>query len=123
VEHQRLIDYITKEALKRNLTIPEFARAIGFSENHMGNIMRGSQPGLDVCKRLARALSLKTSEVLYMAGHLTEDDLNSPSEIPADLLPLLRQVAQMKGTPFFDAAVEIIETSLDSVIKLFRKAA
>lgn len=123
MEHQKLIDYINKEAVKRNLTVPEFARAIGFTDNHIRNITNGVQPGLDVCKRLAKALNLKTTDVLYMAGHITEDDLNSPSEVPADLLPLLRQVSQMKGTPFFDAALQIVEDSLDTVIKLFRRAA
>lgn len=123
MDSQRLIDYINKEALKRNLTISEFAREIHFTENHLGNIMRGTTPGLDVCLRLARELKLKPDYVLYLAGHITEDELDSPDQVPAELLPVLHDIGRMRGTPFFTAALDIVERSLDAVIKLFKEAA
>jgi plasmid maintenance system antidote protein VapI len=123
VEHQRLIDYINQEALRRSLTVTELARTIKFNENHIGNIMRGQRPGLDVCLRLARAFNIKPDYMLYMAGYITEDELDAPGEIPAELLPTIQKLSRMRGTPFFDTAMRLVEDVIDKVVHLWDVAA
>jgi plasmid maintenance system antidote protein VapI len=123
VEHQRLVDYINQEALRRSLTVTELARDIKFNENHIGNIMRGQQPGLDVCLRLARAFKLRPDYVLFLAGHITEEELDAPQEIPAELLPTIHKLSRMRGTPFFDTATKLIIDVINQVENLFKVAA
>lgn len=123
LEHQRLLDYLDKEANSRGLTLAELALSIGMTPTHLYNLRNGKQPGLQVCLDIARALKLRPEFVLYLAGHIREDELESPSEIPPELLPRLQRLAQLKGTPFFDTAISLVESAIDQVIKLFKIAA
>lgn len=121
MEHQRLVDFINKEAVKRNVTVSELARSIGFNESHLGNIMRGQQPGLDVCIRLARSLHVKADYLLYLAGHFEIGDM-STGDIPIELAEAVSKAAQLRGTPYYDLAVSGVENTLSLIIEAYELA-
>jgi transcriptional regulator with XRE-family HTH domain len=123
LEHQKLIDYLDNERERRNLDQQEFATLLGMSPQVYANLRSYKRPGLKVCLHIARVLRLQSDYVLYLAGHIEEHELDSPNEIPPELLPTLARLQQLKGTPFFDTAVELLERTIDSVMKLFQKAA
>lgn len=123
MQHQKLVEFLDQEAIKRRLTPTELSRKIGLNENQLGNIMRGTVPGLKVCRQIARAFDVKPDYILYLAGHIEEDELTAPSEIPTELVPSLRRLSNLKGTPFFDTAVDLAEGAIEGIIKLFKVAA
>lgn len=123
MQHQKLVDFLEKEAAKEGLSMAELSRKMGLNQNQLGNISRGVVPGLSVCLDVARHFDLKPDYVLFLAGHITEDELDAPEAIPVELLPLLHKLVQIKGTPFWDYALNMIEEVIEGVLKLFKIAA
>lgn len=122
-EHQRLIEFIDAEADKRSLNVSEMAGVLGMSASQLYNLRNGKQPGLQICLDIARSMNLKPDYVLYLAGHIDESELDSPSEIPTEILPTLQRLQQLRGTPFYGTALDLMEAAIDNVIKLFKVAA
>lgn len=123
LEHQRLMNVLEKEAQAKGMSLAEFAPHIGLSASHLYNLRNGKQPGLQVCLDIARALHLQPDYVLFLAGHIEEHELDSPKQIPAELLPTLARLERLKGTPFFETALDMIEDTIDKMLRLFDKAA
>lgn len=122
-EHQRLIEYLDREMQDRNLSIAELAALIGLNPSQLYNLRNGKQPGLQVCIDIARALKRRPDYILYLAGHITEEELDMPENIPPEILPTINKLERMKGTPFFDTAINIMEAAVDKVMDLFKIAA
>lgn len=122
-QHQRLIEFLEGEAAKRRLNLGELGTLIGLNGSQLYNIRNGKQPGLTVCLEIARYFDLKPDYVLYLAGHIEEDELNAPEALPVELLPMLNKLEQIKGTPFFDTALDLMDDVLERVLKLFKIAA
>lgn len=123
-EQQPLIDFLEADRIKRNMEVVQFASLLGFSQpNQYYNLRNGKKSGPQQCIDMARALGYNPNYFLYLGGYIREDELDAPKEIPAELLPHLEKVSQMKGTPFFNTAVDLIEKAVDAVVQLFKVAA
>jgi transcriptional regulator with XRE-family HTH domain len=123
IEHQPLINFLEQEADKRGLNLTELAERLGISPSHLYTIRNGKQPGLKVCLDIARALKVRPDYILFLAGHITEDELDAPQQIPAELLPTIQKLSRMRGTPFFDTAMRLVEDVIDKVVHLWDVAA
>lgn len=96
---------------------------MGLNENQLGNLARGGIPGLKLCQDIADYFHWPLMTVLYWAGHIKEEELDSPDRIPPELMPTIRKLASMRGTPFYDTALSMFENMVDKVIELFKVAA
>jgi DNA-binding XRE family transcriptional regulator len=123
VEHQALIDYLDKVAEERQLSQGELSTLIDISTDQLYNLKSGKQPGLTICLRIARGMNLKPDYVLWLAGHITEAELDAPEVLPAELMPTLNKLSRLRGTPFFTRALDIIEDVVDHMAELFKEAA
>lgn len=112
-----------QEAAKQGLSLAELSRHIGWNPNQLGNITRGTVPGLSLCLDIARHFDMKPDYVLYLAGHISEDELDAPEAIPAELLPTINRLTRFRGTPFFNTALKMIEGVIDQMSELFKEAA
>jgi hypothetical protein len=123
VDQQPLINFLEAERLKRHLEPPEFAPLLGISVNQYYNLRNGKKSGPQQCIDLARALNVRPDYFLYLGGYIREDELDAPKEIPKELLPSIQNLARMRGTPFFDQALRMVESAIDVVSELFKIAA
>jgi transcriptional regulator with XRE-family HTH domain len=73
------------------------ARRAGISQSSVSNVLTGKQvPGLEFCKGAARALGMRTEELLSLAGHLPP--LPAPVVEEREALRLLRGLSEpMRG--------------------------
>lgn len=123
LEHQRLIDFLEEEAAKRNQNLGELAEAMGINPSQLYNLRGGKQPGLKLCRDIARFTHQRLDYILLLAGQITEDELSDQDDIPPELIPTIRKIARLRGTPFFDLALDILETAADRILEMFKLAA
>lgn len=64
-------DWVNAELESRGWGYSELSRRSGLSVSGISSMMTGQrQPGLDMCKGIARAFGMRPEEVLYQAGLL-----------------------------------------------------
>lgn len=75
-----LTEWLMHACVTRNLSWREASQLAGVDKGAISAIMRGAQPGLEVCKGLAELFRVPPEHVLYLAGHLRADPSapNSP---------------------------------------------
>ena len=66
-----LAAWLIRACAARNLSWAEGSRRAGLSQGAISAIVRGTQPGLEICKGLAAYFGVPLEDVLQMAGHLT----------------------------------------------------
>jgi transcriptional regulator with XRE-family HTH domain len=64
-------EWLGRQLKERAWSSSELARRAGISQSSVSNVLTGKQiPGLEFCKGVARALDVRTEELLQRAGHL-----------------------------------------------------
>ena len=67
----QISEWLEQQLQARGWSSSELARRAGISQSSVSNVLTGKQiPGLEFCKGVARALDLRTEELLQRAGHL-----------------------------------------------------
>jgi transcriptional regulator with XRE-family HTH domain len=87
VPHQALIDWLKDELGRRNLSQSEAARRAGLSPNTINQIYNGVQPGLRACIALANYFDVPITRVLYMAGHISKEEMEGRDKFAERVLP------------------------------------
>ena len=63
--------WLDRQLKQRAWSSSELARRAGISQSSVSNVLTGKQiPGLEFCKGVAKALGVRTEELLQRAGHL-----------------------------------------------------
>jgi len=87
-----LADWLIQACMSRNLSWAEGSRRSGLSQGTISAIVRGAQPGLEICKGLAAYFGAPLEDVLHMAGHLTP---TRPAPCSPELRALVRDVERL----------------------------
>lgn len=72
MNNNKLADWINKELEKRGWSCSEASRQGGISHTSISQTVSGRQPGVDVCKGLAKAFNTPVETVYRLAGLLPE---------------------------------------------------
>lgn len=86
-----LTEWLLEACMKRNLSWREASIKAGVDKGTISAIMRGAQPGLEVCKGLAGLFNVPPEDVLRLAGHLSP---NPTAPVP-ELVMLMREVGEL----------------------------
>ncbi len=90
--HTPLAQWLIEACRARDLSWAEASRRSGLSQGTISAIVRGTQPGLEICKGLAGFFGVPLEDVLQMAGHMTP----APSPAwPPELVALAREVEEL----------------------------
>ena len=76
----------------RGLSWAEASRRAGLYQGAISATVRGTQPGLEICKRLAALFGVPPDDVLRMAGHLAQ--VEEPV-LPGELVGLVREMERL----------------------------
>jgi len=92
MEQSRIIQLVSEEISRRNLSIRDFAKLVGVSHPTISAILNGDQPSFDVCAKLAPVLRIPLDAVLRAADLLPpnpeiNDTILSALEIFSRLSP------------------------------------
>jgi transcriptional regulator with XRE-family HTH domain len=87
-----LVDWLIQACETRGLSWAEASRRAGLSQGTISAIVRGTQPGLEICKGLAGFFGVPLEDVLRMAGHMTP--VPAPPW-PPELVALVREVEDL----------------------------
>ena len=66
-----LVAWLIQACETRDLSWAAASRRAGLSQGTISAIVRGTQPGLEICKGLAGFFGVPLEDVLRMAGHMT----------------------------------------------------
>jgi transcriptional regulator with XRE-family HTH domain len=91
-QHQMLIDWLTEELGRRNLSQSEAARRAGLSPNSINQIINGVPPGLRACIALAQYFNEPLTRVLYMAGHISKEEMEGRDRFSERFMPLFEKL-------------------------------
>lgn len=87
-----LVAWLIQACETRGLSWAEASRRAGLSQGTISAIVRGTQPGLEICKGLAGFFGVPLEDVLRLAGHM----LPTPSPAwPPELVALVREVENL----------------------------
>lgn len=90
--HTPLAQWLIEACRTRDLSWAEASRRSGLSQGAISAIVRGTKPGLEICKGLAGFFGVPLEDVLQMAGHMTPTA--SPAW-PPELVTLVREVENL----------------------------
>ena len=93
-----LADWLVQACETRGLSWAEASRRAGLSQGAISAVVRGTQPGLAICKGFAAFFNVPLEDVLGMAGHLT------PARTAMCSLELIALIRQVEGLPLAIAA-------------------
>ena len=90
-------EWLEGQLEERGWSSSELARRAGISQSSVSNVLTGKQiPGLEFCKGVAKALDVRTEELLEQAGHLPP--MPAPVVEEREALRLLRGLSgPMRG--------------------------
>lgn len=88
-----LVAWLIQACETRGLSWAEASRRAGLSQGTISAIVRGTQPGLEICKGLAAFFGVPLEDVLRMAGHMT------PAASPAWPPEVVALVREVEGLP------------------------
>jgi len=103
-----LIEWLTEECKKRNLSWNEASIRAGLSRNSVSAYINGTQPGLYACKALAKLFRKPPEYILQLAGHLPAPANSVPDAIETEYR--LRQLSH----PVRERYMPIIRSALES---------
>lgn len=85
-----LVQLLSAELGKRNLSNRDAARTMGLSHPTLGAILAGDQPSFESCQKISRFLRLPLVSVLSLAGYIPKAAESAAEE--EQLLYLFRQM-------------------------------
>ena len=88
-----LVTWLIQACETRGLSWAEASRRAGLSQGTISAIVRGTQPGLEICKGLAGFFGVPLEDVLRLAGHMT------PAPAPTWPPELVALVQEVEGLP------------------------
>lgn len=109
--HTPLADWLIEACETRGLSWAEASRRAGLYQGAISAIVRGTQPGLEICKGLAAFFGVPLEDVLRMAGHLNPAD--APTW-PPELVALVHEVERLPP-PLQRAAIRAWRAVLDGI--------
>ncbi len=109
--HTPLADWLVEACETRGLSWAEASRRAGLYQGAISATVRGTQPGLEICKGLAAFFGVPLEDVLRMAGHL--DPVEEPAW-PPELVALVREVERLPP-PLQRAAIKAWRAVLDGI--------
>jgi len=83
--------WLVEECRARNLSWREASLRAGVDKGTISAIVRGTQPGLEVCKALATFFQQSPEHALRLAGHLNM----IPTNLPPEALVLLHELGEL----------------------------
>ena len=87
-----LVTWLIQACETRGLSWAEASRRAGLSQGTISAIVRGTQPGLEICKGLAGFFGVPLEDVLRLAGHMTP----APAPTwPPELVALVQEVEDL----------------------------
>ncbi len=87
-----LADWLCQACEARGLSWAEASRRAGLSQGAISAVVRGTQPGLEICKGFAAFFNVPLEDVLGMAGHLTPA---RPEPYAPEMVALVREVERL----------------------------
>lgn len=109
--HTPLAQWLIDACRERDLSWAEASRRSGLSQGTISAIVRGTQPGLEICKGLAGFFGVPLEDVLQMAGHMTP----APSPAwPPELVALVREVESLPA-PLQRAVIKAWRAVLEGI--------
>lgn len=114
-EHQPLIVFLEEEAERRHVNLAELAAAMRLNPSQIYNLRSGIKPGLKVCLDIARYTNTKISFILYLAGHITEDEFRAERGHAPEIEIVLRDLEEMRGTPYYRVALKALMAAMEIV--------
>ncbi len=106
-----LADWLIQACETRGLSWAEASRRAGLYHGAISAIVRGTQPGLEICKGLAAFFGVPPEDVLRMAGHLTP---NRTKTWPPELMALVQEVERLP-LPMQRAAIRAWRAVLEGI--------
>ncbi len=106
-----LAEWLIQACEARNLSWAEASRRAGLSQGAISAIVRGVQPGLEICKALAAFFGVPPEEVLRMAGHLAPA---RGEAWPPELVALVQEVERLPP-PLQRAAIKAWRAVLEGI--------
>ncbi len=100
--------WLVEECEAQNLSWREASQRAGVDKGTISAIVRGAQPGWEVCKALAIFFRKSPEYALRLAGHLN----TIPSNLPPEAMVLLQELEQLPP-PQQMAALKMWRTILE----------
>lgn len=98
---ERFTDWLNENMTKRNWSQYDLATRSGLSQAAISKVLSGERkPGIELCKRIAKAFDLSTSTVLQIAGLLPKKEENTD--------PLIDQIMTLSNQLLNDEDKELL---------------
>ena len=98
--HQMLIDWLNEELKRTRLSQSEASKGAGLAVNTISEIVNGKQPGLRVCIGLAQYFDVPVTRMLYMAGHISREEMEGRDSFAEQVLPLWQRLTPEQKKSF-----------------------
>lgn len=106
-----LVAWLIQACETRGLSWAEASRRAGLSQGTISAIVRGTQPGLEICKGLAAFFGVPLEDVLRLAGHMWPA---AAPTWPPELVALVREVEDLP-TPLRRAVIKAWRAVLEGI--------
>lgn len=116
LEHQALIDFLEEESQRRNLKLNELSERMGLHPSQLYQVRNNRRPGLQICLAIARYTHHPVGFILYLAGHITEEEWRKTADVPPEILPILEDLEYMRGTPAYQQTLRLLRATLDTIM-------
>lgn len=106
---QRMIDWLSEELERRNLSQSRASLRAGLGSSTISEIMAGRQPGLKACIALAKFFGVPLTRVLYLAGHISEEEAESRDAYSEQVLALLDKMTTEQKRAFAEWLRSVVD--------------
>ena len=110
-QNTELARWLIEACETRDLSWAEASRRAGLSQGAISAIVRGAQPGLEICKALAGYFGVPPEDVLRLAGHLAPARQET---WPPELVALVHEVERLPP-PLQRAAIKAWRAVLEGI--------
>lgn len=76
-------DFLVSYRNKNSLSKRKFAEICNLSHTEIGRLERGKNPSIDTIEKIANGINISKEQLLYLAGYLDTDILESKKDLKA----------------------------------------